>query len=128
MSDPSQSETADATPKGADAEPRQLISQPHGGALLPPPKPGEVRNPWGRPPDAERFMARLLKRHPGSLDDAADAMAEVLRDPGNRHWLGALREALDRIEGPVTQAHAHHVSTDRAVIVHESPPHPPALP
>lgn len=128
MNEPSTNGVPPSPFLGDGTESRPLIPQAHGGALAPPVRAGEVRNPRGRPPDAERFVARLLRRHPGSLDDAADAMAEVLRDPRHRHWLGALREALDRIEGPVTQAHAHHVSTDRAIVVHPNLPHPPALP
>jgi hypothetical protein len=128
VSDQREAECADTVPEGADAETKRLIPQPHGGALLPPPKHGEVRNPKGRPPDAERLLARMLRRHAGVLDRAADELARVLCDGDHRHWLGALREALDRSEGPVTQAHAHHVSTDRAIVVHESPPLPPSLP
>lgn len=128
MNEPTEPQSDEATRTQVDADPRRLVPQPHGGALLPPPRPGEVRNPNGRPPDAERMVRLLLRRHPDSLSDAVDAWASVLRDPGNRHWLGALREALDRIEGPVTKAHAHHVSTDRAVVVHGSTPHPPSLP
>lgn len=120
----------DTAQVGREADSRVISPSPleRFGDARKPWQPGQSGNPKGRPTDAERFMARLLKRHPGSLDDAADAMAEVLRDPGNRHWLGALREALDRTEGPVASQTHHHVSTDRAIVTHAQAGPPPMLP
>ena len=120
-------ETADSDLAEAEASPR-LIPQPHGGALLPPPRKGERRNPLGRQPDSERLLRKLLRQHPDALSRAADALSRVLVDETSKHWLGALREVWDRSEGPVVRELSHHVSTDRAVITHASPPHPPALP
>lgn len=117
---------SDAPPAIGSKE-RPLIPQPHGGAIAPLP-PGVSGNPRGRPTDAERLVAKLLKRHPGSLDKAADAWAEVLADSTNRHWLGALREAMDRTEGPVASQTHHHVSTDRAIVTHAPTGPAPELP
>jgi len=123
-------ETADIDLADETGEPFAvpLIPQPHGGALMEPIKPGHTRNPHGRPTDAQRLVRLLLARHPESMLKAADAWADVLQDPASRHWLGALREAMDRTEGPVVRELSHHVSTDRAIVTHASPPHPPALP
>src|SRR5688572_29936211 len=91
-------------------------------------QPGQSGNPAGRPTDAERLLRRLLRRHPDTPDKAADALAKVLGDSEHRHWHAALQTFLDRSEGTVaTQAH-HHVSTDRAIVTHAGPAHPPELP
>lgn len=91
-------------------------------------EPGRSGNPAGRPPDTERFLARLLRRHPDAWDEAARSVAAILSDPENRHFATVWKEALDRHEGPVASQAHHHVSTDRAIVTHAGPQHPPALP
>lgn len=91
----------------------QVIASPAPGlaeGMRAPWQPGQSGNPKGRPPDAERLLARMLRRHEGVLDRAADELARVLSDGDHRHWLGALREALDRIDGPVTKQHEHQIT------------------
>lgn len=111
-----------------DAADIPVISPPGRANLVPPFQPGQSGNPLGRPKDEDRLLARMLRQSPDALHRAAKRLAEVLDDPTSRHWLGALKEVTDRHEGPVaTQAH-HHVSTDRAVVVHPQTAHAPELP
>lgn len=91
------------------------------GDALAPWKPGQSGNPAGRPKDEDRLVSLVLKRHPGLPSKAADELARILGDGDHRHWMAALREWLDRTEGTVQQSTHHHVSTDRAVVVHQEP-------
>lgn len=107
---------------------RPLIPQPHGGAMAPTFPPGVSGNPKGRPRDEDRLVSLVLKRHPGLPSKAADELARILGDGDHRHWMAALREWLDRTEGPVASQNMHHVSTDRAIVTHAQAGPPPMLP
>lgn len=106
---------------------RPTYTTPQGGVLTPW-QPGESGNPKGRPRDEDRLVSLVLKRHPGLPSKAADELARILGDGDHKHWMAALREWLDRTEGPIASQTHHHVSTDRAIVTHADTGKPPELP
>ncbi len=65
----------DKTPMNDSVE---LIPQPHGGSLMPPPKPGEIRNPTGR-----RTLGAFVK-------DCFNQLA--LQQPNRRKLVAMIRD------------------------------------
>lgn len=121
---------SDETVAKRDSEPAEdsLIVQPGRGALKPPFQPGQSGNPNGRPKDTERLLDLMIKRHPGVLSGAADALAQVVQDRDSKHWLGAVRTVLERREGPVEQVLRVDALPPTQSVVLESSSKPPALP
>lgn len=91
---------------------------PKQGGILRMWEPGESGNPKGRPTAEQRMLKALIARHPDALTGAVDAWAAILRDPDHKHWMGALREALSRVDGPATET-GDKVSSERVLEILE---------
>lgn len=83
-----------------------LIPQPHGGALMPPMRPGETRNPHGNGLPARRLAHALQQALDGRGGPSvlAEALLTIALDPLNKAAVPAIREVLDRLDGPVVKA------------------------
>ena len=99
------------------AEVVALIPQPHGGALLPGQRPGEpTRGPWGRGgKNGQLALVRALERvleGEGGVERLAEAMMAVATDKGHPLMVQAAKFMVERLYGPVPQAHLHaHTDT-----------------
>lgn len=91
-----------------------LIPQPHGGALMPGVRKGEVRNPWGGPGKlGHRPITEALTREleQGGAEAIASTLRAIAADKDHPLAVQAAKEILNRIEGPMAKKIDHTLET-----------------